>query len=247
MENLTVIVPCAGNGSRFAQAGYTKPKPFIEDPNRIMMLEHVVNSLDLDARHVYLFRKEHVEQYPDEINRIMLLKPDSHYVVVEKPTGGAAETVLLARDYIDNGNPVCVANSDQVCRFDKKKLENLLLGEDYCASCVVLTFPNNDPKWSYAKLLDDPDYPDHIEYIREKEVVSDQATVGVYFWACGRDLVRSIEDMIFCGCKVLGEHYLAPSINFLLLDDFQMAMKMDVEMMRGVGTPQDWEKFINGK
>jgi hypothetical protein len=56
-NKLNVLIPMAGQGSRFAKAGYTFPKPLIEIENK-PMIQWVINSIDINANYIFLIQNE---------------------------------------------------------------------------------------------------------------------------------------------------------------------------------------------
>ena len=61
-ETLNVLIPMAGAGSRFEQAGYTFPKPLIDVKNK-PMIQVVVENLNIKANYIYIVQKSHREKY----------------------------------------------------------------------------------------------------------------------------------------------------------------------------------------
>ena len=97
---MKILIPMAGEGSRFAKEGYTFPKPLIEVDGK-PMIQAVVENLDFDADYVFLVRKEHLEKYTglrETLNRITNNR--TTIVEVDSLTEGAACTTLLAKEYI---------------------------------------------------------------------------------------------------------------------------------------------------
>ena len=98
---INIVIPMAGAGSRFAQAGYKKPKPFIDVLGRPMIC-HVLDNLNMpDARFILLTRKEHFENEQETVNWIKS-KYNVEFVLIDNLTEGAACTVLHAHKLIDN-------------------------------------------------------------------------------------------------------------------------------------------------
>ncbi len=118
-EKLNVLIPMAGAGSRFEQAGYTFPKPLIEVRNK-PMIQVVVENLNLDANYIYVVQKAHREKYNLD-TLLNLLTPGCKIVETDGLTEGAACTALLAKEYIDNDNPLFFANSDQFVEWDSNE------------------------------------------------------------------------------------------------------------------------------
>jgi NDP-sugar pyrophosphorylase family protein len=232
---MNIVVPMAGLGSRFADAGYTFPKPLVEIGGR-PMIEVVVDALNIQGRYVFLCRREHLDQYAltDLFDRLT----DDHVVVpVEHLTEGAACTVLLARDFIDNDEPLVIANSDQWVRWDPAGFFETL--DEERADGGILTFHSTHPKWSYART--DP-ATGLVTEVAEKRPISEEATVGVYYFRRGSDFVRSADAMIAKDARVNGEFYVAPVYNEFIAAGARV-ITYPVQEMWGIGTPEDLESY----
>ena len=108
---MNVLIPMAGRGKRFEDTGYSFPKPLI-DVNGKPMIQVVVENLNFSGKHIFICQDEHVKKFA--IKDLMnLIKPDSEIISINKITQGAAETVLLAKDLINNNDELIIANSDQ--------------------------------------------------------------------------------------------------------------------------------------
>lgn len=209
-----VLIPMAGAGSRFQQAGYTFPKPLIE-VNGKPMIQVVIENLNIDAEFIYIVRKEHYEKY--QLNYLLsLLTPNCKIVQVDHLTEGAACTTLLAKEYIDNEDHLLIANSDQFIEWDSNRFYYSV--EDSEISGGILTFENTHPKWSYVRLNDQG----YVTEVAEKKPISLHATVGIYYWNKGSDYVKYAEKMIERGIRVNGEFYVAPVYNEAFLDDLKV-------------------------
>ncbi len=232
---LNVLIPMAGAGSRFEQAGYTFPKPLIE-VNGKPMIQTVVENLNIHANYTFIVQKSHYEKY--NLNYLLnLLKPGCRIVQVDGLTEGAACTTLLAKEYINDGNPLVIANSDQYIDWNA----NECMYEFATSKCDagILTFESTHPKWSYVKT----DAYGHVTEVAEKKVISNQATVGVYYWKHGCDYVEYAERMIEKNIRVNNEFYVCPVFNEAILDDKKITTKQ-VKKMWGIGTPEDLQYFL---
>jgi HAD superfamily hydrolase (TIGR01509 family) len=111
-NNLNVLIPMAGAGSRFQQAGYTFPKPLIDVHNK-PMIQVVVDNLNINANYIYVVQKSHREKYNLD-TLLNLITPNCKIVEVDGITEGAACTALLAKEYIDNNSPLFFGKIEQV-------------------------------------------------------------------------------------------------------------------------------------
>lgn len=233
---LNIVVPMAGRGSRFAQAGYKMPKPLIDIYGR-PMIEYVVKNIcpDREHRFVFICQQEHLEKY-DLANTLERIAPGCAVVTVDHITEGAACTVLLAEKYIDNDEPMMIANSDQYVDTDIN--EYLAAMGDYDG--LIMTMPANHPKWSYIRY----DEQGLVTLVREKEVISDQATVGIYNYKHGGDFVKYAKQMIAKNIRVNGEFYVAPVYNEMIESGMKIVYKDVGVKMHGLGTPEDLDAFM---
>jgi NDP-sugar pyrophosphorylase family protein len=237
-ESLNIVIPMAGRGSRFAQAGYDVPKPFIDVHGR-PMIGWVVDNLRPAREHRFIFLC--LADHASRFGVLEEIAPGAEIIVVDQVTEGAACTVLLARELIDSPAPLMIANSDQwVAMAIDDYLE---AADDPELDGLIMTMRADDPKWSFARLDDDG----LVAEVVEKVVVSDEATVGIYNFAHGADYVRAADAMIAADERVNGEFYVAPTYNPLLAEGARIAVYNvgRVESgMYGLGTPADLEAFL---
>lgn len=238
---INIVIPMAGAGSRFAQAGYNKPKPFI-DVLGLPMICHVLENLKLpEAKFILLARKEHVESEKEIVNYIKS-NYNVEFALIDKLTEGAACTVLYAHRLINNDVPLLIANSDQIVDININDYINDSTYRNLDGS--ILTFESDHPKWSYAKLNEN----NIITLIREKEVISNHATVGIYYFEKGSYFVENAIDMIVQNERVNNEFYVAPVYNYAIAKGKRFGIySIDANQMHGTGTPEDLDKYIEFK
>lgn len=234
-RHMNVLIPMAGAGSRFAQAGYTFPKPLIE-VNGKPMIQVVVENLNIQANYIFIVQKEHYEKYHLQL-LLNAIAPGCKIVQVDGITEGAACTTLLAKEHINNDNPLVIANSDQFVEWNSN--ECLYAFSAGGVDGGIITFESSHPKWSYAKLGDDG----FVCEVAEKMPISNHATVGIYYWKKGSDYVRYAERMIEKNIRVNNEFYVAPVFNQAIEDGKKIRIK-DAQRMWGIGTPEDLNYFL---
>jgi len=235
MIQSTILIPMAGAGSRFTQAGYTFPKPLIEINNK-PMIQVVVENLDIKGTFVYVVQKEHYEKY--NLHYVLnLITPGCKIVQTEGLTEGAACTTLLAKEHINNNNHLIIANSDQFIEWDSNGFFYSI--ENDSIDGHILTFTSTHPKWSFVK----ENSEGYITEVAEKKPISDIATVGIYSWNKGSDYVKYAEQMISKNIRVNNEFYVAPVYNEAILDGKKFK-KFNISKMWGLGTPEDLNLFL---
>lgn len=234
-NKLNILIPMAGAGSRFEKAGYTFPKPLI-DVNGEPMIKVVSENLNMQANFIYIVQKSHREKYNLD-TLLNLVSPNCKIVEVDGLTEGAACTTLLAKEYIDNDQPLIMANSDQFIEWDSN--EFMYKMNETNADGGIVTFTSTHPKWSFAKL----DENGFVTEVAEKNPISDIATVGVYFWKHGSDYVKYAEQMINKNIRVNNEFYVCPVFNEAIADDKKIRV-FNIKKMWGIGTPEDLNYYL---
>ena len=235
-NKMNVLIPMAGAGSRFAQAGYTFPKPLIE-VNGKPMIQVVVENLNIEAHYIFLVQKAHYEKY--NLKQLLnLIAPGCDIVQVDGITDGAARTTLLAKQYIDNNEPLLMANSDQFVEWNSNETLYGFTADDIDGG--IVTFKATHPKWSFAR-IDDNGF---VAEVAEKKPISDNATVGIYYWKKGSDYVKYAEQMISKDIRTNNEFYVCPVFNEAIEDGKKIKVK-PINQMWGIGTPEDLEYFLN--
>lgn len=237
-NKLNVLIPMAGLGSRFSDAGYTFPKPLIE-VNGKTMIETVVRNLNMNANFIFIVQKQHYDYY-NLSHFLNAIKPGCQIVITDEVTEGAACTTLLAKELINTENPLVIANSDQYIEWNSN--EAMYAFEADGVDGGILTFKANHPKWSYAKT----DSVGFVSEVAEKKVISEDATVGVYYWKRGSDYVKYAEQMIEKNVRVNNEFYVCPVFNEAIADGQKIRVKT-IDRMWGIGDPESLKYFLENR
>jgi HAD superfamily hydrolase (TIGR01509 family) len=234
-DKMNVLVPMAGAGSRFTQAGYTFPKPLIEVDSK-PMIQVVVENLNVEAHYIFLVQKEHYEKYNLQY-LLNLIAPGCDIVQVDGVTDGAARTTLLAKEFINKDEPLLIANSDQYVEWNSNECLYAFNADGIDAG--IVTFEATHPKWSYARVGSDG----FVAEVAEKKPISNEATVGIYFWKKGSDYVKYAEQMIAKDIRTNNEFYVCPVFNEAIGDGKRVRVKR-IDHMWGIGTPEDLNYFL---
>jgi HAD superfamily hydrolase (TIGR01509 family) len=234
-SKLNVLIPMAGLGSRFADAGFKLPKPLI-DVNGKPMIKMVIDNLNIDANYIFIVQKDHYEKYNLEI-LLKAIAPGCKIVQANGMNGGAACHSLLAKDLINNDDHLLIANSDQYVEWDSCDFLSQMLTSG--ADGGIVTFKATGKKWSYAKCEEDGT----ITKVAEKDPISEDGTAGIYWFKHGSEYVRSAEQMIKKDIKTNNEHYICPSYNEAI-ENGLIIKNFPCKKMAGVGTPEDLEAYL---
>jgi len=237
---IEIVVPMAGRGSRFAAVGYRSPKPLIDVLGK-PMIERVIENLRPSRPHRFTFvvLREHVETLGVR-ETLERCAPGCTIVPIDEVTEGAACTVLLAEHAWSPSSPLLIANSDQW--VDGGIDPFLEAWASSGADGFVMTMTADDPKWSYVEL----DERGGVIRLVEKEVVSNEATVGIYAFARAEVFGAAARTMIAAEDRVNGEFYVAPTYNYVLRDHYSVGwfnVGSEGNGMYGLGTPGDLGAF----
>lgn len=234
-KKMNVLIPMAGAGSRFQAAGYTFPKPLIE-VNGKPMIQSVVENLNMDAHYIFIVQKEHYEKYNLHY-MLHLIAPNCDIVQIDGITDGAARTTLMARKLFENDNPLIIANSDQIIEWNSNEVMYSFAADEIDGG--ILTFKSVHPRWSYAAL----DNVGFVKEVAEKKVISDNATVGIYYWKKGSDYAKYAQKMIVENDRTNGEFYVAPTFNHAIRDGKKIKIK-EIDKMWGIGDPETLDIYL---
>lgn len=232
---MKIVVPMAGEGSRFVKEGYKLPKPLIDVEGRPMIQRVVDNLQHFDADFIFLVRSEHLNNNPLEELLRSITQNRCEIVPVDRLTEGAACTLLLARGLINTSTSLLIANADQIIDYNADAFMRASVNND-----VIWTFNASNPKWSFARLGDNG----QIVEVAEKNPISDIATCGVYYWKEGRAFVECAEEMISRNTRVNGEFYICPVYN-IGIEQGRKIVPFFVDRMWGLGTPEDLNAYLN--
>lgn len=240
-SHVNIVIPMAGHGSRFSAAGYRSPKPLIDMFGKTM-IETVIENLrpDQNARFIFICQRTHYKEYELEQIFNRSLGGDWECVLLDGVTAGAACTVLEAEKFIDDGSDLIIANSDQI--VDCNISDYLSFARASKADGLVMTFPANDPKWSYISLTTEGDA---IE-VAEKKVISTHATTGIYYFSTGKSFKDAALNMIKKNIRVNNEFYVAPVYNEIIGPGGKVRIwEIGDKAMHGIGTPEDLNAYFS--
>lgn len=236
---MNILIPMAGEGSRFSKKGYKFPKPLIDVAGKAM-IQRVVDNLNFDANYIFLVRSSHLRDYPGFLNTLKIISKNKFKIIeVTELTEGAACTALLAKELINNDDDLLIANCDQIIDYEVNNFLNLKYLTN--VDSIVFTFKSIHPKWSFVKVN-----KNFVVEVAEKNPISDIATCGIYWYRKGSDFVKYANLMIRENNRVNNEFYIAPVYNYLI-NDGKSLIPFYVNKMYGIGTPEDLEVFLNEK
>lgn len=238
MGELNILIPMAGNGSRFINEGYDTPKPLIDVLGK-PMVEWVLDDFKNieNKKFIFICRKEHQDRHSIK-DVLESLAPGCEIVFVDHLTQGAACTTLLASESINNNKALIIVNADQYVEWDECEFMRFASDD---LDAAILTFESESAKYSYVRLSEQG----FVTEVAEKKVISNEATGGVYFWKHGADYVRYANEMIKKEIRVNNEFYVCPVFNEAILGQKKIkTFKIGRNKMWDLGTPDDLRIFV---
>ena len=235
---MNIVIPMAGIGSRFSEAGFTLPKPLI-DVNGEPMIVKALKSLHLPGNYHFVIRKdEHTTKIRETITALL---PLAKFIEVDQTTSGPASSVLLFENDINNEEELVVANCDQILWWNAEMF--LHNARHHALEGLLVTYYSDTPKNSYARL----NRKGLVTEVREKKVISTVSLNGIHYWRRGRNFVASAKEMISLkDTAPNGEFYVGPTYNYLIKQNFRIGIyHIPNEQHHAVGTPEDLAKYIN--
>ncbi len=239
---LNIVVPMAGEGSRFKAAGYTFPKPLVE-VKTIPLIQLVVQNITPrgDHRFTFICKRSHYDRYSLR-HTLNAIAPRCNVVTLSEPTAGAACTVLLASDHFNDDKELMIANNDQYIEADINAFLQDARSRKLDGS--IMAFPAVHPKWSYAKVDDGG----AVIQVAEKRPISNHATVGIYYYRRGSMFFEGACSMIQKDIRVNNEFYVCPVYNELIKQGLNIGLyEIKANQMHGLGTPEDFDEFKRTK
>lgn len=238
---IQIVIPMAGRGMRFLQTGYKVPKPLLPIHGQPMFSVVMANLLTDDIGRVVVIAQKQFGLRPI-FEKLQRRVPQSlELIEIDYVTGGPADTVELAIRSLEADLPVVTANSDQFVNHSLSSFYNQVRRSNNAG--FILTMKDDDPKWSYALT----DLFGRVKVVREKEVISRDATVGIYGFRSAALMWEAFDSMRAAKESVNGEYYVGPAYNQLIKRG-RPVVAFDIgeikTVMHGMGTPEDYEAFL---
>ena len=231
---MNIVIPMAGLGTRFSQEGFKEPKPLIKI-NGKTLVEHSIESLNLDGRYIFITRGYENVDYNLQLSEILKsIVPDCTEIQINQTTRGAAETCLFAKDLINNESPLVITNCDQRLEWNASDFVSYIKDD---MDGIIVTHDSINPKHSFAVVNEDND----VISMHEKEPVSSHALIGLHYWKHGYDFVTSAETLLELFSKNnRPECYISETYNFLI-NNWKKIKAYDINPSEYIplGTPYD--------
>jgi dTDP-glucose pyrophosphorylase len=240
MLKLQILMPMGGLGSRFTEKGYAIPKPLISVDGKPMFLKALDSfSPAGNVSNLFVVRQDQEQQYRLS-EQIKASLPEAKISFLKENTRGAVETCWLAKNDIDDKLPIIVADCD--IHFQSQdyfnKLQKAMAAVE--PDGLLLTFTSTNPRYSYVEV----DEQGKAIRTAEKEVISDHAILGGYFFKSGRLFKELSEEFLSEDLpENLKEYYISHLFNILLKRGGKVEIAR-VDSMDIFGTPEELEAYL---
>lgn len=240
---LHIIMPMAGEGSRFTKEGWTTPKPLIKLNGRELFLR-AIDSIDIpqvEMKYSFIVRQEHIDKYSIDKD-IKTILPHANIFAVQKTTRGAVETCLMAREVIDKEDALLVMDCDLEFRsqgFNTLIKESLSKSIEEVNGGVLVCFDSNEPRYSYAEV----NLEGIVVRTAEKEVISHYALCGAYFFSSACSFLYAADCLMHKTNFSKPEYYVSLLYNYLLQRG-EIVRLVKMEEYYSYGTPEELNRYI---
>lgn len=253
--NDILLIPAAGEGSRFKDQGYKEIKPRIKVSGETMLIG-AVSDLPKANDYIFVLRKD-IDEMSDIEYEIKSFNKRSKIHLLDGLTDGQAVTILEGLKKIkkeDFNKSITVGTCDNGVIFNSEKLSNIFQSRD----CDVIL-------WGIRGYPNAAKYPQQYGWIEEsnnnnvKKVSvktplenpeSDSIVIGTFTFKKVSDLKTCIEHLISSNKRVNGEFYMDSAINSAI--ELGLSVKhFEVDSFLCWGTPNDlktyeyWEKCFS--
>ena len=243
MRTLHIVMPMAGEGSRFAKAGWATPKPLIE-LNGQPLFKHAISSVAAEGipmKYSFIVRQEHIDKYGID-KGIQSFLPEANIFSVMKTTRGAVETCLMAESAIADDDAVIVMDCDlefRSAKFIEIIREILAQSLEQAEGGALVSFTSDQPKYSYAEVGDDG----LVKRTAEKEVISSHALCGAYFFSTGKRFKQVAHQLLDEPEFKKPEYYVSLLYNYLLARGEKVYLA-PMEEYYSYGTPEELQRYL---
>ena len=243
MRVLHIIMPMAGEGSRFLKEGWNMPKPLI-DLHGMPLFKHALSSISdntIPTKYSFIVRYEHIEKYGID-KGIKTFLPEANVFSVMKTTRGAVETCLVAESAIVDDDAIIVMDCD--LEFRSKSFMEIIknyLNEpiDITNGGALVSFESQEPRYSYAGI----DKEGNVTRTAEKEVISSHALCGAYFFASGCRFKQVAHQLLNEPEFKKPEYYVSLLYNYLLATGEKVKLA-PMEEYYSYGTPEELKRYL---
>lgn len=242
MKDMTIIITMAGNGKRFRDSGYDKPKYMIEAKGKTLFewsMESLKGYSEFTEKYFFVVKKE------DDARSFIIDKCTSlniqniEIIELSGITDGQATTAFAAALKCNSTAPILIYNIDTYVEAGEMKMEDIE-GDGH-----IPCFRGKGDHWSFVKLGSDG----FATEVREKQRISEFCTVGAYYFSSAGMFIKFYnryysENNVDKNNK---EKYISPLYNYMIQEGMKVSVSIiSNEKVHVLGTPRELNEFIYG-
>lgn len=244
-RKLQIVMPMVGLGSRFADAGFDTPKPLIE-VDGLPMFKKAISSfdhIDVEKSYHFVIRQEHVDTQSLD-KRIKEALPEANIIVLPEITRGAAESALAAKPHLNPDDGLVLLDCDLWFQSESYEamVRNSLTGTTQIDG-GVLTFPADNPRYSYAEIGEDG----MVLRTAEKIVISNSAITGAYYFAAVQTFIEAAEELLTQPLSEAMKEYYISFVYSMILQNGGKIQAAYVDQFASFGTPEELADYEASK
>lgn len=242
------LIPMAGEGQRFKNAGYTTAKPLL-DIEGIPMFVRAAKSLPPADEYIFVCRKDQVDEYLLNTT-IRTYFPNSKIHYIDALTQGQAITCISAKELIPDDAIVNIGPSDSAMVYNQALYDEFLLNAQQDA--LVWTIRGDEAVLKnvnmYGWVAANPANK-LVAKVSCKVAVSDQpkfdpAIIGCFSFKKASYFFEAVQRMIDLKDTINNEYYVDIAMNHAIALGTRVYL-LDVEQYIGWGTPLDYENYLH--
>jgi NDP-sugar pyrophosphorylase family protein len=234
MNKINIVIPMAGEGKRFINAGYTTPKPLLDIDGK-PIIQHIIDSMKVpNAQFVFIVRKDHCDEHQID-KKLLEIDPSAKIIIINEITQGAICTVLLAKELFDDDNPVIIKDCDQIPNWAPDHFFKFVKRKN--ADGAIVNIHTDLPHFSFSRV----NSYGKITETAEKSVISNHGSVGIYYFAKGSELIKYANQMIEKNLRVNNEFYTCPVYN-QYIQDGKLILHYPIAELFQFNTPEEFHE-----
>ena len=200
------IIPAAGSDFVDAEGGVKFDRK-VGDASLLELTVLNRSWCSPEDEYIFVFQKStHTELFSKKLTKIL---PQAKFVFLTNNTNGAASTVLAGLSLVDKTDTICVDLSDIIVA---ETITRATVNETMQSSdALALTFQSDSKQYSYLEFSDDS-----FVRSREKCVISDNASAGIYFFKNRNTLLTALSQTLdYFNYMHAGLNFVCPALNGL--------------------------------
>jgi dTDP-glucose pyrophosphorylase len=235
---MQIIISMAGLGSRFSERGFITPKHLIKIDDK-PLIELAIETLDIEGKYIFIVRKTDYDKNENLKTLLRKLKYNCEIIEIDYVTDGPATSCYLTKHLLNSEDELIISNCDQILEWNSKQFLEKTRDNNY--DCSVLTYFSDNPKNSFIKC----DENNKAIEIKEKEVISNNALVGVHYFKKAKYFVHSYEEIFAKNTRTNNEFYVSNVCNNLIkTKSVGHVLLDDNEKYHSTGTPDCYFKYL---